>query len=74
MGAVECARGSNWLGGPPVQPEIYKSIAKTGHFGSLLLIFTVFDPSRPPEGHYDPCVVLRHDNQVVYGVDLLYST
>ena len=41
---------------------------------SFLLIFTVFDLSRPPEGHYDPCVVLRHDNQVAYGVDLLYST
>ena len=41
---------------------------------SFLLIFTVFDLSRPPEGHYDPCVVLRHDNQVVYGVYQLYST
>ena len=24
MGAVECAGGSDWLGGAPVQPEIYK--------------------------------------------------
>ena len=40
----------------------------------ILLILTVFDLSRPPEGHYDPCVVLRHENQVVYGVYQLYST
>ena len=44
------------------------------HFCSFVLIFAVFDLSRPPEGHYDPCVVLRHDNQVVYGVELLCST
>ena len=74
MGCLEGVRGSNGSAGPPVQPETYKQIAKTVHFGSSLLIFAVFDPSRPPEGHYDPCVVLRHDNQVVYGVDLLYST
>ena len=74
MDCLEGVRGLNGSDGPPVQPEIYKKLAKTVHFGSFLLIFTVFDLSRPPEGHYDPCVVLRHDNQVAYGVDLLYST
>ena len=79
MGPLLEALGAMWVPrGAPMLKNDEKVTSITlrcgSHFGSFLLIFAVFDPSRPPEGHYDPCVVLRHDNQVVYGVDLLYST
>ena len=52
----------------------HQKVTDFGPKWSFLLILTVFDLSRPPEGHYDPCVVLRHEKQVVYGVSQLYST
>ena len=78
---VRVSGGALWGGGRVklrfsifVGPLCNGKVTDFGPKWSFLLIFTVFDLSRPPEGHYDPCVVLRHDNQVVYGVSQLSST
>ena len=52
MGAVECAGGSDWLGGAPVSRK-YINISVTFLIlvqnGLFSLFFTVFDLSRPLE-------------------------
>ena len=57
-----------------MQPFRFWFWSKMADFHCFSLIFTVFDLSRPLEGHYGPGLVLGRDILVVYGVCVLSST